>query len=715
MKQQRLTPERLFSDPPLTGSAPADLKFTPDGQALTYSAPATDDRERRDLWRLDIATGKRSLWLDARTLSGAGTDVSELTAEERAERERRRQFSHGVTSYAWHPDGRRLLIPTDGRAALVSVYEPEQPMQMLAPPETRQSGFQLSPEGNFASYVRSGDLYIWSVAEAHETRLTNEADKLVTNGLPDFLAAEEMHRFQGHWWSPTERYIAYTRVDESTVQVSYRLEMEADGARTIEQRYPYAGAQNPHVELWLYDLHEHTARCIWCPTESQVYLARVHMAAGYLLTQTQDRLQQTLTLTRHAYASAEQSTIHVERSSTWINLTDDLRVLDGDRLVFTSENSGTRKAMLIEPDGQITPLPGPTHINGIIGTTEQLVFATGWDGDAQQNHLFALSLTDEHDAAAQQLTSEEGCHEITMSRDCTRFIDRFSAPDVQVRVSVNTVDGGASTQVHEEVINAQHPYHPFMSNHCSPTFGTVAAADGQPLYYRLTPPANPSGKHATIVYVYGGPGPQKARKDWGTLLVQMFTQQGFGVLELDNRGSGNRGIDFEAPIYRQMGSVEVDDQVAGLQVLHACPWADLERVGVFGHSYGGYMTLMCLTRAPQHFRAGVAVAPVSDWHLYDSHYTERYMGLPQDNATGYSESNVLKHLPALQAPLLLMHGMADDNVLFTHSTKIMSRLQQLGKPFELMTYPGAKHSMQERDVSIHRYNMILDFFRRTLN
>ena len=406
MKHQRLTPERLFSAPPLTGSAPADLKFTPDGQALTFSAPATDNRERRDLWRLDIATGRRSLWLDARALSGAGADVSELTAEERAERERRRQFSHGVTSYSWHPDGRRLLIPADGRAALVSVYEPEQSMQMLAPSETRQSGFQLSPKGTFASYVRSGDLYLWNIAEDRETRLTNEADKLVTNGLPDFLAAEEMHRFQGHWWSPCERYIAYTRVDESTVKVSYRLEMEADGARTIEQRYPYAGAQNPDVELWLYDLHEHAARCIWRPTESQVYLARVHMAAGYLLTQTQDRLQQALTLTRHAYASTEQSTVHVEKSSTWINLTDDLRVLEGDRVVFTTENSGTRKALVIEPDGRITPLRGPDHINAIIGATERLVFATGWDGDAQQNHLFALSLTDKRDSAAKQLTNE---------------------------------------------------------------------------------------------------------------------------------------------------------------------------------------------------------------------------------------------------------------------------------------------------------------------
>ena len=163
-----------------------------------------------------------------------------------------------------------------------------------------------------------------------------------------------------------------------------------------------------------------------------------------------------------------------------------------------------------------------------------------------------------------------------------------------------------------------------------------------------------------------------------------------------------------------LGRVEMVDQIKGLAALEGHAWADLSRVGVFGHSYGGYMSLMCLAHASEHFSAGVAVAPVSDWQLYDTHYTERYLGLPTDNVDGYAQSNVVPHLPMLHTPLLLMHGMADDNVLFTHSTLIMSELQKLGTPFELMTYPGAKHSMQEREVSLHRFNMILDFFQRHL-
>ncbi|MDA7723949.1 S9 family peptidase, partial [Pseudomonadales bacterium] len=262
--------------------------------------------------------------------------------------------------------------------------------------------------------------------------------------------------------------------------------------------------------------------------------------------------------------------------------------------------------------------------------------------------------------------------------------------------------------------NNDHPYKPFHAHHVISTFGEIKAGDGQSMYYRLTPPADISGTHPTIVYVYGGPGAQKVRQEWGSLLVQMFCQHGYGVLELDNRGSTNRGRFFEAPLYRNMGSPEVDDQVLGLSVLAQTQWADLSRVGIFGHSYGGFMTLMSLCKAPDHFKAGVAVAPVSDWEIYDTHYTERYMGLPNDNVEGYKEGNVLTHVDKLSSPLLLIHGMADDNVLFTHSTMLMSELQKRNKAFELMTYPGAKHSMQETHVSIHRFNLILNFFNRKL-
>ena len=217
-----------------------------------------------------------------------------------------------------------------------------------------------------------------------------------------------------------------------------------------------------------------------------------------------------------------------------------------------------------------------------------------------------------------------------------------------------------------------------------------------------------------IVWVYGGPGAQIVRNAWPPLLLQLFAHNGFGVLEVDNRGTANRGREFERPLFRRLGDAEVRDQVAGARHAAGLDWVDGDRIGVFGHSYGGYMTLLCLARAPDLFRAGVSVAPVTDWRLYDTHYTERYLGHPDDNPEGYEASSVLSWLDGLRGRLLVMHGMADDNVLFAHTLKLQRALQTRRIPFELMTYPGSKHALQERHVSIHRFNLILDFFRRNL-
>ena len=690
-----------------------DFKFSPDGKLLTYLRTGEDDRQRMDLWRVDLHDGLHRQWLDARALEDGHSKTTDLTAAERAERERRRQFSHGITAATWHADGERLLIPIDGRAVLVDPDRTEE-AQWIGTLGTRQSGFQLSPQGRYVSYVRDGDLYIWDLAAAIERRLTHDGVETISNGLPDFLAAEEMHRFEGHWWSADERHLLFCRVDESEIEVSYRLEMEADGAHTIAQRYPYAGRPNPNTELHLYHLHEDAASLLWRSTEGEPYLARVLPVDDGILIQVQDRLQQRLSLRHRHWHEDTWQEIHAQTSDTWINLTDDLRQLPDGRLLWSTEVAGTRSLMLLDAQGASTELTGPTHVNRIVAADDEQAWVSGWDEDPQQNHLYVIPF-DQTTSQAQRITHDTGWHDVTMSPDNSCFVDRFSAPEVPYRVDVVDTAGSDARTVQSGGIDSDHPYFAYLGSHAEPMFGSVTAADGQPLYYRLTPPAAVNGTHATIVYVYGGPGPQKARRDWGTLLVQMFAQQGFGVLELDNRGTGNRGARFEAPIYRRLGGVEVEDQVAGLAALDEVAWADRRRVGVFGHSYGGYMTLMCLCRTATHFAAGVAVAPVCDWLLYDTHYTERYMGLPDDNPDGYRQANVLTHLQHLQAPLLLMHGMADDNVLFTHSTKIMGRLQELGKPFELMTYPGAKHSMQERDVSIHRFDMILSFFARTLN
>ena len=262
-------------------------------------------------------------------------------------------------------------------------------------------------------------------------------------------------------------------------------------------------------------------------------------------------------------------------------------------------------------------------------------------------------------------------------------------------------------------IDAHHPYFPFLEAHSQPVIGALRG--DEPLYYRITKPTgfDSSRRYPVVVHVYGGPGVQRVRAEFSPLTLQLFAQAGFGVFELDNRGSANRTLDFEQAIHGCLGHVEVEDQLKGVQMLRRLDWVDPERIGIFGHSYGGYMVLKCLANGIG-FAAGVAVAPVVDWRLYDTHYTERYLGTPQDNPQGYARSSVLPEAASIQVPLLLMHGMADDNVLFAHSLKLIKALQDAGTPFELMTYPGAKHALQERSVAIHRYNAILEFFRRTL-
>jgi dipeptidyl-peptidase-4 len=236
------------------------------------------------------------------------------------------------------------------------------------------------------------------------------------------------------------------------------------------------------------------------------------------------------------------------------------------------------------------------------------------------------------------------------------------------------------------------------------------------LHYKLLKPKKlePGRRYPVIVDVYGGPGVQRVRRSWGAssgFFQQYLAQQGYIVFALDNRGSAYRGVKFETAMYKHMGSVEVEDQVSGVQFLKSLPYVDPARIGVFGWSYGGYMALMCMMQAPNEFAAGVAGAPVTDWRLYDTHYTERYMSTPQDNVAGYKAGNVLNYADKLRGPLLVMHGMADDNVLFTNSTALFKRLQDLNKPFDMMTYPGSKHGLLRfAGTGPHGYETIMRFF-----
>ena len=734
---ESLTPENLFAAPGLRIQPPTQMRIAPSGKFVAYLKASVQSPLQMDLWRYDIGPQAHSLWVTAATFeSNDASDVTALTDVERAERERKRQFTFGITEYSWLGQNDQAIVSIDGQAYLVDAEtnartdlkneaKTEQAPRLLSNASHRQSAYKASPSGTKISFVRNGDLYIQEALLGSsqrpnkdsrlvdaELRVTHDASDTISNGLADFLAAEEMHRFDGHWWSPCEQYLFYCKVDDAPVAVSYRLEIDAGGSETVKQRYPYTGQANPHVCLYRYDLSAAKTTLLWQPTESEVYLARINPLQTGLYIQVQDRLQQTLWLKKTAYTEHEWLTLFTDKSATWVNLTEDLRQLNDGRILFSTEAGGCRKAFILDSYGNTTALTGPQHINQVLGVNDTHAFVCGWDLRPIENHLFCISLNGDN---CHQITQEPGWHENVLNIDKGLYLDRFSNEHHPLNIDLLSLESKqAPARLFSEKIDNDHPYKPFHARHVTSTFGKIQAEDGQSMFYRLTPPADITGTHPTIVYVYGGPGAQKVRQEWGSLLVQMFSQQGYGILELDNRGSTNRGRFFEAPLYRSMGCPEVDDQVLGLGVLAATPWADLSRVGMFGHSYGGFMTLMSLCKAPEHFKAGVAVAPVSDWAIYDTHYTERYMGLPDDNVEGYKEGNVLTHVDKLSGPLLLIHGMADDNVLFTHSTMLMSELQKRNKAFELMTYPGAKHSMQEIHVSIHRFNLILDFFNRKL-
>ena len=653
-------------------------------------------------------------------MQAAAFSEGELTAAERAERERRRQFAGGVTAYAWHPDGHRLLLTVGGQAVLHDLNSGA--TAAVTRPETRQAGITLSRTGRYVSAVRAGDLYVHDLRTGAEHRVTHDGGGTVTNGLPEFIAQEEMHRFEGHWWSPDDRLLAYTRVDEAPVAESRRPEIAAERIDAVVQRYPYAGEKNAEVRLALVPVGADgiPGDPEWVPwdADGHAYLARVAFApGGSLLLQRQTRDQTVLAVGRYERDSKRVRPLFEETADTWVNLHDNLVFTgDGDTFLWTSERDGS--ADLYRFDGDLVRMPtGLDRVARIVGVHDGDAIVTGWRDDPTAQHVYRIGMNAGAGRPAAALTEGDGWHDAFMGRGAGLCVVTRTDPETPVRMEAHELGGPAERRtILRGSIDRDHPYHPFLDRHVPPRFGSIAAADGQRLHYRLTPPhgVRAGDRYPAIVHVYGGPGVQRVRREWGPLPVQLFAQRGFGVFELDNRGGGGRAKRFEDAVHGRLGDAEVRDQLEGVAFLRGLDWVDADRIGVFGHSYGGYMALLCLARAPEVFAAGVSVAPVTDWRLYDTHYTERYLGDPAAHPERYRQSSVFPHLHGLSGPLLLMHGMADDNVLFTHTTKLLSALQEQGIPFELMTYPGARHALQERDVAVHRYRTILDFFERRL-
>ncbi|WP_445426691.1 DPP IV N-terminal domain-containing protein [Alishewanella sp. HL-SH06] len=714
---KQLELERLFADPVLSGTTPRSLTMAPDGSRVTYLKGKVEDANRLDLWQYHIKEGKHSVLVNAdHLISGAET----LSDEEKARRERLRLFASGIVSYSWSKSSDALLFPLNGDLYYYQLAS-NKAKKLTNTPEF-ETDATISPTGRYVAFIREQNLFVQEIATGKETQLTFDGGGDIKNGMAEFVAQEEMGRMTGYWWAPDDSKIAFTRTDESGVAEVVRNEIYADEIKLFKQRYPYTGTANATIQLGVVTLNDGSVT--WLPhgDNADIYLPRVEWSknARYVSYQWQSRNQQQLELRLVDLETDQQKVLLTETSNTWLNLHDDLHFLSNNQgFIWASERSGYKHLYHYDFNGKLLRqlTAGDWVVDQLDAVNEQqgLLYFTGRKDSVLERHLYQVSLKDGN---IKRITEAGYDHAVVVAKDGSSFIDSFSNVTTPDKVALRAMDGQVLTWLAQNTLNADHPLSPYRSELNAPRFGTLQAEDGQTLHYRLFEPKNiePGKQYPVVVSVYGGPHAQRVTNSWSqrNLYLHYLAQQGYLVFQLDNRGSYNRGKAFEDPIYKKLGEVEVDDQITGVKYLRTLPHVNPQKIAIYGHSYGGYMAIMTLFKAGDYFTAGVAGAPVTDWALYDTHYTERYLGHPQQNAEGYRDSAVFPYADGLKGDLLIYHGMADDNVLFTHSTKLYKHLQDKGLLFEMIDYPGSKHSMFGQPVQTHLHKSITRFFERTL-
>ncbi|MGE0526392.1 MAG: DPP IV N-terminal domain-containing protein [Bdellovibrionales bacterium] len=716
----RLTIDRIFDSPELDGAVPSGLKFSPQGQRLTFLQPKKDNYEVLDLWEYDLKTGQPHLLVDSRSLQ-TGT----LSEEEKARRERMRISRQGIVEYFWSENGDKIIFPAAGDLYL---QDSNKKLRRLTQNAGAELDVRFSPKDTYVSFVRDQNLYVFDLKSGKEFAVTTRGKDHLSFGVAEFVAQEEMGRYTGYWWSEDETYLALMEVDESPVKWVDRYEINADSVVTRKQRYPEAGTSNARVRLAIVRLEDvrggrPQVEFIPIAAKEEVYLPRAEWTPDHKLAyQVQTRDQKRLEMFIYDPLTRRSIKVLREHDGRWVNLHNDWKWLEkSSNFVWGSERSGYHHLYLMDRKGKtLRPLTqGIWAVDRLEGVDEEngWVYFTANKVSPTQRHLFRVSL--KHPSEPEVLTPEEGWHGVVMDKPARRFVHYYSSPQTPPRVTLHAANGEKIASLAENKVDAHHPLYPYRNALQTPEFGAFKGPSGDLIHYLLYKPRSfdPKKKYPLIVEGYGGPHVQMVRKAWGGkwgLIAQILLDRGFVVAVFDNRGSSRRGKAFESALYKAFGTVEVKDQKAGVEHLVKLGIVDPARVGFFGWSYGGYLALNLATKAPETFKANVAVAPVTDFALYDTHYTERYMGLPKTNVGAYRRANVLNYIPQLRGNLMIVHGMADDNVLFTNSTMLFKKLQEEGKIYESLTYPGSKHGIYGRRNQIHLYKSIVDFFERHL-
>ncbi|MEO0323047.1 MAG: DPP IV N-terminal domain-containing protein [Myxococcota bacterium] len=686
---------------------PTGFAFTPDGSTLLFLRSGARDVVRA-LYTLDLASGEeRELLTADRLLSGEG---EELSAEERALRERLRMRARGITRFALNPDGTQILVPLSGRLFLFGRDDGR--VRELPADGGYAFDPRFSPDGTKLACVRGGELYVIDLATGGQRKLTEGASETVSHGLAEFVAQEEMSRYRGFWWSPDSSALLVQTTDQSDVELLYASNPIDPAAEPSAARFPRAGTDNARVDLRILraDGRGEPVDVRW-DQDAFPYLATVRWTEGAPLTLlVQDRRQQVEQILA-AGADGRTTLLHEERDAAWLNLDQSVprwvEVDGAPAFLWSTERDGASVLELRDARGGLLRsltdaqlgYRSLLHVDEAAGTA--FVNASA---DPTEQHVVRVSLAGE---GASPLTNAPGQHR-------ARFHEAREGeddPPLWVHLAHTLAEGPTATVRRGATVVsavrsvAEAP--PFV-----PEVEHVTVGDEGFRALVIRPRNFEAGRrYPVLLSVYGGPGVVRVRKGrYLQLRDQAFADHGFIVVTLDGRGTPHRGREWERAIARDVITLPLADQVAGLEALgERFPELDLSRVGVYGWSFGGYFSAMAVMQRPDVFRVGVAGAPVCDWADYDTHYTERFMGLPDENDAGYRRANVLTYASDLERPLMIIHGTSDDNVYFVHALKMSDALLRAGHDHAFVPLSGSTHMVADPDVARSLEGRILDF------
>ena len=710
-----LTIDSIYQPGGLGGRGPETLEWSPDGTKLSF-VQRDDEGEHGELWYVDAATGEKKVLVGEAKLAMLVPDYTKI----KNERERERLTRYHVAAYQWAPDSKHLLFDSQGQLWLFDLASGTAVQFTSAPDPSGDPKF--SPDGERVAYVRMHNLYVRALAgKGGEKQLTKDTGDNFLNGDIDWVYAEELSVRSNYFWSPDSKQIVFLHMDETKVPTYPITNWLPTHPAVDYEKYPKVGDPNPVVKLGVVEADKGKVRWITLAGDEDTYIPRFGWVRdGIIWAELLNRAQDEMDVYFVDAKSGKSVKVLTETTpNAWINVNDDFRILkSGDGFLWSSWRDGTTQLYLYSFDKQ-NPLGGEARLErqltkgdfemlGVEGIDEAAgtVFFSANNDDPRQRHICSVKLdgSDFH-----QLTPREGLSFASFADDGKHFAETFQSPSISTQISLCAV-GGACTSVwkaRDEV--AEYGLR-------APKYLEFKAEDGTTLYGRLLlPPDSPAdGKIPLIINIYGGPAGQMVLKELPNPFDEILARKGFAIFSVDNRGTPGRDRKFQTAIRHQFGAVELEDQFAALdQLLAQYPQLDKDRIAIWGWSNGGSMTLYAMTHS-ERFRAGIAVAPVTNQINYDSIYTERYMGLLKDNEKEYEGSDVTRVAGQLHGALFLAHGTGDDNVHFQNSIQMINALINSGKQFRLMIYPNKTHSIAGKDARVHLFTMIEDHFEREL-